>query len=164
MTSRVAWIGITLRPMGIGVLRRAFAFGLAFLACAVLCGGCTPVHDKAHDLSNAFSGNYDATVNASPEEVAAATRATVQDLQLHLISERKGSDAATQIVIARSPEDEKVTVTINPPAADGTRYTVTTGVFGNSTLRQEVMDGIKLRLGRAKVQPLTTASAPTTRP
>jgi voltage-gated potassium channel Kch len=118
-------------------------------------GGCSPVKDKAHDLGNAFSGNYDSTVAATPNDVIAAARAAVPDLHLILISEQKQAGDATAIVIARSAEDEKVTVTVLPQGPDSTRFTVTTGVFGNSTLRQQVMDAIKLHLGSVVIRPAT---------
>jgi hypothetical protein len=125
----------------------------------ILAAGCAqPVKDKAHDLSNAFSGNYDAVATASPADVIAAAKGAVQDLHLVLISERKQSDESTAIVIARSSDDDKVTVTIVPQGVDSTRFTVTTGVFGNSTLRQQVMDSMKLRLGDAAIRPTTRSS------
>jgi hypothetical protein len=124
----------------------------------VLAGGCAqPVKDKAHDLGNAFSGNYDATVEATPADVIAATRGAVQDLRLSLISQKEEAGDATGIVVARTPDDEKVTVTITPQG-DFTKFVVTTGVFGNSTLRQQVMDAIKLRLGNGAVRVTTQPS------
>ena len=131
---------------------------LVCLASAV--AGCTPVKDKAHDLSNAFSGNYDAILTTTPAEVVAATRAAVQDLHLILISEKKDAQNTTSIVIARSSDDDKVTVAILPFGSGQTRFTVSTGVFGNSSLRQQVMDGIKLHLGPAVLRPATQASQP----
>jgi hypothetical protein len=140
---------------------RIFAGAFCGLLLASI-GGCTqPVKDKAHDLGNAFSGNYDSTVAASPNDVIAAARAAVPDLHLILISEQKQAGDATAIVIARSAEDEKVTVTVLPQGPESTRFTVTTGVFGNSTLRQQVMDAIKLHLGSVVIRP---ATQPATQP
>ena len=127
---------------------------VAVSSLALICG-CSPVKDKAHDLSNAFSGNYDAIAGAPAGDVIAAARGAVQDLHLILISEKKESGDATSMVVARTPDDEKVTITITPQGTDSTKFVVTTGVFGNSTLRQQVMDAIKLRLGNASVR-LTT--------
>jgi hypothetical protein len=141
--------------MANGTLVNRIVFCVFALGLLTHCGGCTPVKDKAHDLGNAFSGNYDSIVSASPADVIAAARAAVPDLHLILISEHKQAGDATAIVIARSAEDEKVTVTVMPQAADSTRFTVTTGVFGNSALRQQVMDAIKLHLGNVVIRPTT---------
>jgi len=138
--------------------------GLIVLGLVVLTfnDGCSPVHDKAHDLAGAFSGTYDSVVAVPSADVVAAARAAVDDLHLILINETKESDESTAIVIARSSSDEKVTVTIMPQSPDATRFTVTTGVFGNSELRQQVMDAIKLRLGNAVIRPVSPTTAPTT--
>jgi hypothetical protein len=135
------------------------ALGLAVLASNT---GCSPVHDKAHDLAGAFSGTYDSVVAAPSADVVKAAQGAVDDLHLILINETKESDQTTAIVIARSSSDEKVTVSIVPQSPDTTRFTVTTGVFGNSELRQQVMDAIKLRLGSAVIRPVSPTTLPTT--
>jgi len=128
-------------------------FGLAVVAWV---NGCAePVKDKAHDLHAAFSGNYDSVVAAPSGDVAMATRAAVADLHLILINEKIEPDNTNTIVLARSPSDEKVTVSIVAEGPDTTRFTVTTGVFGNSELRQQVVDAIKLRLGTVVIRPVT---------
>jgi len=154
---------IPLMEYGVWVSRIVLmALGVSVLAWI---NGCAePVKDKAHDLGAAFSGNYDSVVAAPSADVVAAARAAVDDLHLILINEKKESDDSTAIVIARSSSDEKVTVTIVPQSSDATRFTVTTGVFGNSTLRQQVTDAIKLRLGNAVLRPVSPTTTPTTAP
>ena len=152
--------------MGHGALLTRIGLIVLGLSVIAFDDGCSPVHDKAHDLAGAFSGTYDSVVAAPSADVVRAAQGAVDDLHLILINETKESDQSTAIVIARSSSDEKVTVTVVPEGTDATRFTVTTGVFGNSVLRQQVMDAIKLRLGNAVIRPVspTTATTSTTVP
>lgn len=127
-----------------------------------LLSGCTQVKNKAHDLGSAFSGNYDTVVQATPAQTTEAAKAAVRDLDLVLISAE--TDTTEQpnptTVIARNKQDERATITIIPEGSDSSRVIVNTGAFGNPTLRQQMIDAIRLHL-RAMTQP---ASRPTTLP
>jgi uncharacterized protein DUF3568 len=129
---------------------RITLFSFALLA------GCTQVKDKAHDLGSAFSGNYDTVVEATPAQTTEAAKAAVQDLDLVFIS--ANTDTTEQpnptTVIARNKQDERATITIVPEGANSSRITVSTGVFGNPTLRQQLIDHIRAHL-KSTTQPTT---------
>jgi len=154
--------------MSKGPLSGSAAGVLLAIAPMVLASvGCSQVGSKAHDLGSAFSGNYDAVVNASPTDAVAAARQAVQDVHLVFISAEKYPDDNSTAVIARNAQDERVTVTILPEGSAASRVVVTTGVFGNATLRQQVMDAVRARLGPTTTQsagPATQPNSPQTRP
>ena len=125
--------------------------------------GCSQVGNKAHDLGSAFSGNYDTVVNVSSSDSVAAARQAVQDVHLVFISADKNSDDNAMVVVARDAQDQRVTVTIVPEGPAVSRIVVSTGVFGNTTLRQQVMDAVRARIGTA-TQPATPTTQPTSVP
>jgi hypothetical protein len=137
------------------------AWRVTLLSLALL-ASCTPIKDKAHDLGSAFSGNYDTVIEATPAQTTEAAKAALQDLDLILIS--ANTDTSEQpnptTVIARNKQDERATITIVPEGANSSRITVSTGVFGNPTLRQQMIDHIRSHL-KPTTQP---ATQPTTRP
>lgn len=154
--------------MSKGPLSGSAAGVLLAIALAVFAAvGCSQVGSKAHDLGSAFSGNYDTVVNASPTDAVAAARQAVRDVHLVFISAEKNPDDNSTAVIARNAQDERVTVTIVPEGATASRIVVSTGVFGNTTLRQQVMDAVRARLGPTTTQsagPTTQAGSPQTKP
>ena len=127
--------------------------------------GCSQVKDKAHDLGSAFSGNYDTLISAPPAQTTEATKAAVRDLDLILIS--ADTDTSEQpnktTVVARNKQDERATITIIPEGQASSRVVVSTGVFGNPTLRQQLIDQIHAHLG-STTQSTNPSSQPVTQP
>lgn len=142
------------------------AAGGRFALASMLLGvgiGCSQVGSKAHDLGQAFSGNYDTVANVSSSDAVAAAKQAVQDVHLVFISANKNSDDHATVVVARDAQDQKVTVTIVPEGPAVSRIIVSTGVFGNSTLRQQVMDAVRARIGTT-TQPASPATQPASVP
>lgn len=145
-------------------LRCAATAWFAFVPMVLLVGvGCTQVGTKAHDLGEAFSGNYNTVANVSSSDAVAAAKQAVQDLHLIFISADKNSDDNATVVVARDAQDQRVTVTIVPQGSAVSTIVVSTGVFGNATLRQQVMDAVRARIG-ATTQPAAPATHPTSAP
>ena len=141
------------------------AAGVRFALASMVLGvgiGCSRVGSKAHDLGQAFSGKYDTVANVSSSDAVAAAKQAFQDVHLTYISADKDSDDNSTVVVARDAQDQKVSVTIVPEGPSVSRIIVSTGVFGNATLRQQVMDAVRARIGTT-TQPASPATQPASR-
>ena len=66
---------------------------------------------------------------------------------------RPSKEQTETVVIARNAADKKVTIAYRATTqpTTHTRVAVTTGAFGNSSLRDEVWDAVRVRLGVLKL-------------
>lgn len=140
---------------------------LAFAAVPLLTGvaGCQQTKEVGKSSKQLFRGEVGAVVEQSPQQVAQAVEAAIADLKLIRITAttRPSKEQTETVVIARNTKDAKISIayrgTKTGPA--GTRVAVTTGVMGNSELRDQVWDAVRIRLGVLNLanapQPSTTA-------
>lgn len=126
---------------------------LAFAAVPLLTGviGCQQTKEVGKSGKQLFRGEVGAVVEQSPQQVAQAVEAAIADLKLIRITAttRPSREQTETVVIARNTKDAKISVAYRGTTTGptGTRIAVTTGVMGNSELRDQVWDAVRIRLG-----------------
>lgn len=126
---------------------------LALAAAPLLSGvvGCQQTKEVGKSSKQLFRGEVGAVVQQSPQQVAQAVEAAIADLKLIRITAttRPSREQTETVVIARNTNDAKISVAYRGTKNnDGsTRVVVTTGVMGNSELRDQVWDAVRIRLG-----------------
>ena len=120
------------------------------MAVVLLACGCASLRERSDAFNSALNGNLVTDLGVRPADVIAVAKDTCDDLRLVIISTTPPSDddPATRIV-ARNDDNERVTIAVRADGPSATRVSVGTGMFGNSVLRQRVMDVIKARLEAA---------------
>ena len=131
------------------VLVACVAAGLLLIGGGV--AGCSQTKEVGKSSKQLFRGEVGAVVQQSPQQVAVAVEQAIGDLKLIRITAttRPSREQTETVVIARNTKDAKISVAYRgTKAADGsTRVVVTTGVMGNSELRDQVWDAVRIRLG-----------------
>jgi hypothetical protein len=123
--------------------------------------GCSEVKRSGSGL---FRGEVGAIMSQPQPQVAAAIDAAFADLKLNRIGATtqpvEEKSKTETIVTARSARDVKVTVAYRPMGDGSTRVIVSTGAFGDSALRDQVWDAVRVRLGVFNVAATPPAGAP----
>ena len=136
------------------------SLGLLLIATAA----CRQTKEVGRSTKELFTGTTAGTVDRTQAEVEQAIDATVADLRWTRIGAttkpNKKTGPQTQVVI-RNPADDRIVVTYHPVSDAQTHVAVGTGAFGDSALRQQVWDNLRVRLG---VLGTPATAAPTTRP
>ena len=113
--------------------------------------GCQQGKEVGKSSKQLFRGEVGAVVQQSPQQVAVAVEQAIGDLRLIKINAttRPSREQTETVVVARNQKDAKIAVAFRGTKnADGsTRIAVTTGVMGNSELRDQVWDAVRIRLG-----------------
>jgi hypothetical protein len=113
--------------------------------------GCSQSKEVGKSSKGLFRGEVGAVVQQSPQQVAVAVDQAIADLKLIRITAttRPSREQTETVVIARNTKDAKISVAYRgTKLADGsTRIAVTTGMMGNSELRDQVWDAVRIRLG-----------------
>jgi hypothetical protein len=113
--------------------------------------GCQQGKEVGKSSKQLFRGEVGAVVQQSPQQVAVAVEQAIADLRLIKINAttRPSREQTETVVVARNQKDAKIAVAFRGTKnADGsTRIAVTTGVMGNSDLRDQVWDAVRIRLG-----------------
>ena len=113
--------------------------------------GCSQSKEVGKSSKQLFRGEVGAVVQQSPQQVAVAVEQAIADLKLIKITAttRPSREQTETVVIARNTKDAKISVAYRgTKLADGsTRIAVTTGMMGNSELRDQVWDAVRIRLG-----------------
>ena len=89
-------------------------------------------------------GELSATLANKYDDVIAASNRAVGDLRLAKISER--SDAFSAVIIARTAQDKKVTITITKSADNLCELKIRIGLFGDEPMARSILDKIKAGL------------------
>ena len=97
-------------------------------------------------------GTLETLVEATPQAVTSATTEALKELDMVIISSK--ADKLCGQVIARTPEDTKVTVTMEPRPNNLTMVNVRSGAMGNAALSQRIIDKIKMKLYTQPPTPL----------
>ena len=123
--------------------------------------GCAQSKEVGKSGKQLFRGEVGAVVQQSPAQVEQAVQAAIADLNLIRITAttRPSKEQTETVVIARTAKDAKVSIAYRgtDPAASSTRVVVTTGVMGNSELRDQVWDAVRIRLGVLNLTANTSA-------
>jgi hypothetical protein len=113
--------------------------------------GCSQSKEVGKSGKQLFRGEVGAVVQQSPQQVAVAVDQAIADLKLIRINAttRPSREQVETVVVARNTNDARIAVAYRATKAnDGTtRIAVTTGMMGNSDLRDQVWDAVRIRLG-----------------
>ena len=117
-------------------------------ASGMLLCGCSFLSEKTHVVTQSVEGDQQDIIDAPREKVVAAANAAVKDLDLIYITTTR-EPATTQpaeqtiTVVARTRNDDKVSIAVQPQGPNSSRVTVNTGFLGDSALRQHVLDKVR---------------------
>lgn len=110
----------------------AAAFTLTFAGC------------RAGEGVTNVMGSYETFVAATPDEVAEAAVATINELDLVLID--KSATKLDAQVLARSAQDEPITIKIDREGNNVSKVRVRAGTVGDEDWSLQIIEGIKRRL------------------
>jgi hypothetical protein len=83
-------------------------------------------------------------VEAQPQQVVDAATQTLTELDMKVLSSNSSKLAGE--VIARTPDDKKITVSVTPRPNGLTELKVYTGYWGDSDMSQRIIENIKSKL------------------
>lgn len=126
--------------------------------------GCKQTQEIGKTTKQLFTGTTEATVDRNVDEVNAAIDATAAELNYIRIgsNSKQGKKGTETTVIIRNSADQRITVTYRIVSPTQTHVAVGTGAFGDSNLRQNVWDTLRLKLG--VLGSSTSATRPTSQP
>jgi hypothetical protein len=134
-------------------------------------GGCSQTKEIGKSSKQLFRGEVGAVVQQPPAQVAQAVDAAIADLKLIRIgaTTRPTREQTETVVIARNSADAKIWVAFRATTPEGslTRIAVSTGVLGQSAMRDELFDAVRIRLGMLNIAAANGAAtnvAPATQP
>ncbi|MCO6437484.1 MAG: DUF3568 family protein [Phycisphaerae bacterium] len=112
-----------------GVRKFQLEAGVVVLGLCVLLSGCQTVK-KA-------TGSYEAYMQADPERVVSAARASMEELGLiGVVAQSTKLDGELS---ARTAQDKTVTVSVQREGEDVSRMTVRVGTFGDKAMSQTII-------------------------
>lgn len=107
--------------------------------CAVILAGSAGAGTVAY-----IKGELQTNLEASLEKSIEATRSAVENLKFIKISEEV--DKLTGEIIARTSQDEKITIRLNKVTENTTKISIRVGMFGDQTLSHSLLEEIKKEL------------------
>ena len=107
--------------------------------CAVILAGSAGAGTVAY-----IKGELQANLEAPLEKSIEATRSAVENLKFIKISEEV--DKLTGEIIARTSQDEKITIQLNKVTENTTKISIRVGMFGDQTLSHSLLEEIKKEL------------------
>ncbi|MCE9592150.1 MAG: DUF3568 domain-containing protein [Planctomycetes bacterium] len=116
------------------------ALSVCVLSAGVSMTGC---ETSQAGVSN-VAGTVNSVVGASPDKVAAAAKATLEDLKLASIS--ASSTKVDGKVTAKTAQDRVVTIKIATAGENVSEVDIRVGDFGDEGLSMQILDGIKKRI------------------
>jgi hypothetical protein len=96
-------------------------------------------------------GDLDATVNAAPDQVAAAAEAAMKDMGLAVVSSQASKLDAK--VVGRTARDTKLQVIVKAESTGTSKVSIRAGHFGDDALQSQLLGEIQKRLGLAAPAP-----------
>lgn len=119
-------------------------YGKLFLvvlgALAISVSGCKTTQPG---VTNTF-GTIETLVEAPPQAVTRAATEALQDLDLIVISSQATNLSGE--VVARTPDDKRVTVTVEPRPNNLSQINVRTGTVGDTSMSMRIVNRIKAKL------------------
>ncbi len=107
--------------------------------CAVILAGGAGAGTVAY-----IKGELQTNLEASLEKSIEATRSAVENLKFIKISEE--ADKLTGEIIARTSQDEKITIQLNKVTENTTKISIRVGMFGDQSLSHSLLEEIKKEL------------------
>lgn len=98
-------------------------------------------------------GDLESTIEASPKQIAEATRAAMTALEMHVISGESSSVDAK--VVGRTAADRKLTVVAKAGSGGSSTISIRAGTFGDDAIQARLLEEICRRLG-VSATPLAT--------
>lgn len=96
-------------------------------------------------------GDLETSVEAQPDQVAAATEKAMKDLDIAVISTSSSSIDAK--VVGRTARDTKLTVVAKSQGSKFSELSVRAGVFGDDAIQHRLLEQIKTNLSAPTTQP-----------
>jgi hypothetical protein len=123
------------------------ACGLLLLAVLPLAGGCAAALAGGAGAGTVayIKGELQANLEAPLGATLGATKRAVTKLDFVMIS--AAADRLAGEVVARTAQDEKITIALERVTSRVTQVSIRVGMFGDQTLSQVLMDEIKRQLG-----------------
>jgi hypothetical protein len=128
---------------------KRWILAMAAALSLLVCGGCAVLLVGGAVAAGAgtvvyVKGELQATVDGTMEQVWAAARAGLKDLQMPVTGEQK--DALNGQFIARAAGDKKVTVRVKKVTGTSTELGIRVGLWGEEAMSHEILDKIKKHL------------------
>jgi hypothetical protein len=101
-------------------------------------------------------GDLETTLDAAPAQVATASLAAANALDLVIISH--DTDGLGGKIVIRTADDTKIVITIQGQSDNLSKVTIRAGTFGNNTLQQRVFEKIKANLAEPTTRAMTTTA------
>lgn len=103
------------------------------------------------------SGDLNTAVDADPGQIATATKAAMEKLEISVISTDSSSVDAK--IVGRTARDTRLTVTAKSTTAKLSELSIRAGRFGDDALQARLLEEI-----RAQLKPALAAETPATQP
>jgi len=107
--------------------------------CAVILAGSAGAGTVAY-----IKGELQTNLEAPLEKSIEATNRAIGNLKFIIIS--KEVDKLAGEIIARTTQDQKITIKLNKVTENTTKISIRVGIFGDQTLSRNVLDEIKKEL------------------
>ena len=131
------------RVSSVGLLIFAVVIPLLFSGCvAVVAGGAAGAGVAYH------MGSLENVFDAEIMEVRRATEQAIEDLRLFSVSNEKNAVSAKYV--ARTAQDERVTIQLSEVTPSATKVSVRVDIFGDDGMSQRVMSAIESNLGKSR--------------
>lgn len=130
------------------LLRRILA-GAALASALALSSGCFLVAVGAAGAAGAgtvayIRGELDASLGSRLDAVVGAADRAIAQLQFAKISDTR--DAFSAVIVARTAQDQKITITVTKEADELSKVRIRIGVFGDEPKSRAILDKIKANL------------------
>ncbi|OHB55318.1 MAG: hypothetical protein A2Y07_07385 [Planctomycetes bacterium GWF2_50_10] len=113
---------------------------------AIVAAGCKTTQPGVTQTWN----RLETLVEANPAQVTQAAAETLQELDLAIVSST--SSKLSGEVIARTPDDKRVTVTVKPRPNGLSEMYVHTGYWGDTNTSQRIINRIKAKLYSGRME------------
>jgi hypothetical protein len=134
---------------------RTLVVGLISVGLCAAIMGCAGASSATDTTVSYIRGDQHATLAAAPPQIADATVAAAQELDLPVDSH--SADGLVGKVLAHTSDGTKVEVNIKAQPNDQSEVTVRVGTFGDKALQQRVLDKIKAHLTAGASTPAVAA-------
>ena len=126
--------------------RRSTLGLIAILAALPVLSGCLVLAVGAAGAGGAFylTGDLEATIEARPEQIIAATEKAFREMDFATVS--ASASEVDGKAIARTATDKKITVTTKFKSEKTSKLSIRIGIFGDETLSRMILEKIKKNL------------------
>lgn len=141
---------------------RLLCLAMVLVCMAVSSSGCLALAVGAGAAGTVayMRGDLDAQEPYDIDTVYAATRKSLDELDLPVLEGKTDKDALSATIVARDADDKRVTVKLKTLVENATRISVRVGTFGNEVKERLIYNQIRENLKAAADSPVQTATEP----